>query len=322
MSVLLDRMILRLQAPLSPVQPLLPSRYAPPAGGPLDSDPASHPWDSSGAGESLGAPQVVAYIAAIPARGGGDAFDVPVVGGEPIVGTERERLVGRAPRLAATPMPDEQAISPAGIPERVPAAGGEPIEAMGHGRLIDRAPRPAATPMPDEQATSPAKPPGQVPTGAVRTPTSARNLGFPKEPSAERPKPPLPANRTEDRHASEGARAEPVDRAGRRVQVRTAREPRSERALDRGPIGPNPRHVPREAGPQSFKRDREGEPGPQAPGRPRSQHDGRRGPTEVSISIGHIEVRSVRRNDPPRRLATRPRVTLDEFLRRRNGTSR
>jgi hypothetical protein len=43
---------------------------------------------------------------------------------------------------------------------------------------------------------------------------------------------------------------------------------------------------------------------------------------EVNIAIGHIEVRSVPRPEVPRRPIARPRVTLDEYLRRRNGDSR
>jgi len=41
-------------------------------------------------------------------------------------------------------------------------------------------------------------------------------------------------------------------------------------------------------------------------------------PTEVSISIGHIEVRAVQRPQPVRKSAPPPRVTLDDYLHRRN----
>jgi len=41
-------------------------------------------------------------------------------------------------------------------------------------------------------------------------------------------------------------------------------------------------------------------------------------PTEVSISIGHIEVRAVHRPQPVRKSAPLPRVTLDDYLHRRN----
>jgi len=41
-------------------------------------------------------------------------------------------------------------------------------------------------------------------------------------------------------------------------------------------------------------------------------------PTEVSISIGHIEVRAVQRPQPVRKSASLPRVTLDDYLHRRN----
>ncbi len=41
-------------------------------------------------------------------------------------------------------------------------------------------------------------------------------------------------------------------------------------------------------------------------------------PTEVSISIGHIEVRAVQRPQPVRKSVPLPRVTLDDYLHRRN----
>jgi hypothetical protein len=47
-----------------------------------------------------------------------------------------------------------------------------------------------------------------------------------------------------------------------------------------------------------------------------------RGATEVSISIGHIEVRAVPLAPPRRKPVARPRVTLDEYLRRRGKTDR
>jgi hypothetical protein len=46
------------------------------------------------------------------------------------------------------------------------------------------------------------------------------------------------------------------------------------------------------------------------------------GTTEVSISIGHIEVRAAPAPEPRRPPARRPRVTLEEFLRRRDGSGR
>jgi hypothetical protein len=45
-------------------------------------------------------------------------------------------------------------------------------------------------------------------------------------------------------------------------------------------------------------------------------------PPQVTISIGHVEVRAAPVSPPPRRPAFRPRVTLDEYLNRRTGDSR
>jgi hypothetical protein len=45
-------------------------------------------------------------------------------------------------------------------------------------------------------------------------------------------------------------------------------------------------------------------------------------PTQITISIGHVEVRAAPVSLPPRRPAFRPRVTLDEYLSRRSGDSR
>jgi hypothetical protein len=39
-------------------------------------------------------------------------------------------------------------------------------------------------------------------------------------------------------------------------------------------------------------------------------------PPQVTISIGHVEVRAAPVSQPARRPAFRPRVTLDEYLRR------
>jgi len=44
-------------------------------------------------------------------------------------------------------------------------------------------------------------------------------------------------------------------------------------------------------------------------------------PAQVTISIGHVEVRAAPVSPPARRPAFRPRVTLDEYLRR-SGDSR
>jgi hypothetical protein len=48
----------------------------------------------------------------------------------------------------------------------------------------------------------------------------------------------------------------------------------------------------------------------------------RAGTTEVTISIGHIEVCAAPAPEPPRKPAVRPRVTLDEYLRRRETAGR
>lgn len=48
----------------------------------------------------------------------------------------------------------------------------------------------------------------------------------------------------------------------------------------------------------------------------------RAGTTEITISIGHIEVRAAPAPEPPRKPAARPRVTLDEYLRRRETAGR
>jgi hypothetical protein len=45
-------------------------------------------------------------------------------------------------------------------------------------------------------------------------------------------------------------------------------------------------------------------------------------PVEVHVSIGHIEVRPAAPAPPPARPVQKPHLTLDEYLRRRNGDSR
>jgi hypothetical protein len=45
-------------------------------------------------------------------------------------------------------------------------------------------------------------------------------------------------------------------------------------------------------------------------------------PPQVTISIGHVEIRAAPVSQPPRRPAFRPRVTLDDFLGRRSGEPR
>ena len=45
-------------------------------------------------------------------------------------------------------------------------------------------------------------------------------------------------------------------------------------------------------------------------------------PVEVHVSIGHIEVRSAEPPKPPTKPATKPHLSLEEYLRRRNGALR
>jgi hypothetical protein len=69
----------------------------------------------------------------------------------------------------------------------------------------------------------------------------------------------------------------------------------------------------------------EGEPFAQKPAPPapdRAASAARVGATEVTISIGQIEVRSVPAPERQRSSTPRPRVTLEEFLRRREAAGR
>src|SRR5262249_19549334 len=58
------------------------------------------------------------------------------------------------------------------------------------------------------------------------------------------------------------------------------------------------------------------------PAQPASQAQAPSSSIEVHIAIGQIEVRTVPRAEDPRRPALQPRVTIEEYLRLRNGDAR
>jgi len=289
-SAILERMIARVRAPLSAVEPVLPPRFAPPAwaSGP---DGAPSPW-ASGPGEvgSAGAP---GSDEVMPAR---DAGVSPI-------------------RTAADPAAVARP-GDAGAPD-APAPGAartEPPEAAASAPAGSAAPRANATPRVRAVAAS----------APVRDATSAS--ADVRDVLRSDPAVPSPAalSADEPQASRRRTRGEPSttdrgDRALQPIEVRVTGEVGAEPAADREPAAPTPSWPPDGAG-ASVVRDAPS--GGQAPREPIPPPAPQGPPTEVHISIGHIEVRSAPPAPAPRKPALRPRVTLDDYLRRRNGGAR
>jgi len=286
MSDLLGRMIARARAPLSPVQPILPSLYEPVTG--PEPEPVT-PWPVHEFAREEGSSQKARPLESTvtPEADGIQA------GGSPPEDQPIERR-DSGPRLSEprqVDQPIERRDSGLQIPEV------RQVDSRRSERLI-------STP---EEGSGLDREPSRAPSG------EARAIGR-SEPAAARPE---PADKGQEEPSrpnvpAGSSQTKRSQQALRLISVQAARERKPEATVNPGSLEtdfPPARPVTRRPGQrESGKRERE--------------DPIRDSPLEVNIAIGHIEVRSVPRVEAPRRPAAKPRVTLDEYLRRRNGDSR
>ncbi len=286
MSDLLGRMIARARAPLSPIQPILAAIYEPVAG--PEPEPVS-PW--------------------------------------PIHEPAREETSSREPRSSESPVDSEPSGIRAGestpvdqtiersdpglrVPEsrhaeqtierrdpglRIPES--RPVDSRRNERLI-------STP---EEGSGLDHEPWRDPSIEARAISRPQPATVRRQPTADgqegSSQPSVAAGSTQAEHSQQAPRPLPV-------QATWERKP--EAPINPGSLEINlPTARVETRGPairESGKRERE--------------DPVRDSPVEVNVAIGHIEVRSVPRVEAPRRPAAKPEVTLDEYLRRRDGESR
>jgi len=247
-----DRMIARARAPLSPVRPLLPSRYE---------------WDHE---------RVTAETAA-PVEDVSEQWTAPPPDSTTAGASETAAVDGPHSESTAAEIATETGRA---APSAERGAADSPPAVR---------PAPAARPMP---RTDRALPPAAAHDGPGRAamPGAARpGLAAPADPAA------------------------PFSTAARREAAGPAET--SFRA-------PRPPVEERSEGPRDGS-GRETSPPPRARAAAEpDERQARRGTTEVSISIGQIEVRAVPPVEPRRKPAPRPRVSLAEYLRRRGEAGR
>lgn len=256
-------MIARARAPLSPVEPLLSSRYEP--------DGRVPAFDGS---RLTGDPSALQDTTR-PERAGEDIVPEPSA-----VPPSAGQNISRATRIPGTRSLAIALIAPgAGTHDGTRHEGGAPPDDRDE---RDRAVRPDARASEPEGASVTAP----LPAGIDVTSRAARHHG----PS----------------RLSSGSRA--GDAAGRGL-VETRK------------LGASARRDGEASAPAFPLPD-----APQwravSPIRPAYDASAHRGVTEVTISIGHIEVRSAPPAEPVRKALTRPRVTLEEYLRRRQTDGR
>ncbi len=312
MSDLLGRMIARARAPLSPVQPILASLYEP-ANGP-GPEPVT-PWpDHEIEREEPSSQEARPLVSPVTSQPGEIQASGPSLVDQPI-GRRDPEPRDPEPRMPEPRQPDrtiERHESGLRIPEprQVEATRDErPISTLekesGWDRMPLRSPifEPPATGRP---VTAPVRP-ATAPTRPVIAPTRPATASTRPEMADQEPEGPSQAT-----VAAGASRSEHSRQAPRPISIPATREWKTEAGVDSGSLetGISPAWVEtrRPAPRESARRERE-DPAPDS-------H------LEVNIAIGHIEVRSVPKVEAPRRPAAKPRVTLDEYLRRRNGDSR
>jgi len=277
-SAILERMIARVRAPLSPVEPVFPPRYAPPA---WASGPDEAPAWASGRDE-------------VPAWVSGPDEVAPAA-------TAADRVAAAGPEDVDAPDAPAERLDAAAHDSDRPAAPRANV--MPRVRAVV-----APEPMPDVASAS-----ADATSGVLRQDPAVPSPAFPPSDEPQASRRPVPGERsTIDRG----------DRAPQPIQVRVAAEVRPEPLADREPAVPTPPWPRDEAGASVPRTERPHEQAPREPSPPASSPSPQGASTEVHISIGHIEVRSAPRAAAPRKPAPRPRVTLDEYLRRRNGGTR
>ncbi len=326
MSDLLGRMIARARAPLSPVQPILPSLYEPVTRPEPEPEPVT-PWPVHEFAREEGSSQKARPLESTvtPEADGIQAGGLPPVD-QPI---ERRDSGPRLSRPRQVDQPIERHDSGPRLSE--PRQVDQPIERHDSGPRLSR---PRQVDQPIERHDSGL----QIPeVRQVDSRRSERLISTPEEGSGldrEPSRAPSGEARAIGRSEPAAARPEPADKGQEEPSRPNVPAGSSQTERSQQVLRPISVQAARERKPEATVnlRSLETDFPPARPGtrRPGQRESGKRevedpirdSPLEVNIAIGHIEVRSVPRVEAPRRPAAKPRVTLDEYLRRRNGDSR
>jgi hypothetical protein len=283
MSTLLERMIQRTQAPLSSLEPLSRPHFSDRPAQPLWAHSASEGTDTAPEDSGI--------------TGASNPLPPPLSRPQsPRAELARISHADTAAGLAARPRPAE-----AEPPTAPPRAGLKP-----------------------QVRTAPARHDGPEPAHAPPQPTGHRGpdtIQTPPEPAAtdhRRPDtvgtPPEPTAAAPDRHVGSSV---PVDPPGPEIHTRAARATAQPEAMPA--VTPLP--VPARLVPERRTRALDGS--GESPAAQQSTADTGGGRPDVTICIGHIEVRAAPPTEPPRpRLPFRPRVSLDDFLTQRQDRRR
>jgi hypothetical protein len=286
MSTLLERMILRTRAPLSSLEPLVEPRYAPAAqAAPLPSDEQASDAtaaDVAEPGTAIGPdPDMGRGAGQQPrARPGATHPAAARLGGDDVVAHDAKPLSTRprsTPRSSAQPAAATQ-----------PSAGDEA-----------RPQPPAARPPRPGNEQTEAQPRPAAPSWPQSTPLSP--------PTAAQPHP--GSEEAEPRRTGEASPAT-VDRADSSGPIVAKPDPLPNSVSGMQPVAVSARLMPASP-PASGPAGTRGPKAPQTPG------DADVAGPDVTISIGHIEVRSAPATVQRPKPAFRPQVSLADFLARR-----
>jgi len=283
MSTLLERMVLRTRAPLSSLEPLAASRYAPvaQAGPPRWDEQASDPLAAN-------IPEASADVG------------TPADPGQAVSrGARRQRR--------ASPLDRDVAATPGAGDDFVGGNADPPVTRRPSAATLSAQPPLAAHPGPaGEEAESPPRPP---------VPTQPRQAGT----SSAQPPTTTQPNPDDTKHQAPAALALPERQAAEAVQS-TGREPDFTEAVaietgpTPGPAGGQPVAVAARLAPATPPSAPTRLPGSRVPVPPGDAEPAR---PDVTISIGHIEVRTATAPVQRPRPAFQPEVSLADFLGKR-----
>jgi len=329
MSTLLQRLLDRNRAPLSALQPVMPSVFAPSARTGAEAEPIAETGEPVENSTSFPPPSAPERTPGKMASTGeaNSAASSPTVGEQP-----HPISASSAPIRPPPPAPQRKdtAREPAPVEKSFPGPAGSP-PATGRPGIRQKFPGngPVTKTLVPRDLARRAAPPIAKP-GLISTnpPSEGRASPTPNPADAAEPKPAAKAERAKTMLAStlQWIAGQPLPNPGRPAHESPARpeatteenisrasEPAASRRADDGagslpPMSRDP--IPlRQAEGSAKKNSRHDEPAPPS--------------VEVNVSIGHIEVKSAPSSPPPRRASARPRLTLEEFLKTpRPGGSR
>jgi hypothetical protein len=289
MSSLLDRMVQRTRVPRSGVEPLLRPRYSPQ---PRTVDPQS---------SKMGLADSILEVSRFPSAESGSV----TAHSEALPAPQTPNPNPRRPSEPAAPAspdrmrPRERApatrVDPPGYASRSPAAESLPVTQVDERRFGSGNPQPnalPATPIAHRSSSSP-----NLATESLAQPVQAGAGTVEAAPQR------LSARLTPAMNA--------VSPVGSTPHSVASKKPANEQTFPSAPTT---------AGPGTLLRSQEGFPSSRQP--QLAPHIGAKFEeigTNVTISIGHIEVRAAPEAERPCRPRFRPRVSLNDFLNQKNG---